>query len=186
MRKNVKGLFGAVIFLLAACASPDPVLYTLMPKGGMARPAPGLRIELAHIGLPRYLDRPGIVLAAPSYRVEVAAGARWAEPFDAMLARVLAEDLRMRLKGAEVFTVESPLTAGGASRIEVDITRFEGDGAGRVVLEAVAGVARPGRDVEILTVNLSEPLASRETAAEVAAMSTLLAELADRIAARLP
>lgn len=185
VRARAVGLLAGLVFLPAACASPDPALYTLMPEKGGVHPAPGLRVELVRVGLPRYLDRPGIVLAARAYQISLAANARWAEPLGAMTDRVLAEDLRMRLEGAEVFGVESPVTGGGASRVEVDITRFEGDGTGRVVLGAMVEIIRPGRDPDIFTLTLSRPVAAEEAPAEVAAMSALLADLADEIAERL-
>jgi uncharacterized lipoprotein YmbA len=180
-----RGLGAGLVWLAVSCASPDPTLFTLMAEPGAVHPARGLRVELTHVGLPRYLDRPGIVLAAQSYQVTLAANARWAEPLGAMVERVLADDLRARLPGAEVFTIESPVSGGGASRVEVDLTHFESDGRGEMTLEAVVGIVRPGRDPEIVTVARRRPLPSEDVGSEVAAMSALLGDLADEIAARL-
>ncbi len=169
-----------LLLLLAGCASPNPKLYTLARVPGPPVAAPARVIEIRHVGLARYLDRPGIVASVDAYRVTLADNARWAEPLPDMLARVVAADLGARLPGSTVFTAASAISAAADVTVEIDIQRF--DAGPRFALVAALALQRSGRTPKLTTVSLSAPPPGGEES-QIATMSRLLGELADRIAA---
>jgi uncharacterized lipoprotein YmbA len=169
-----------LLCLLAGCASPNPKLYTLARVPGPAAASTLRVIEIRHVGLARYLDRPGIVTHVDAYRVTLADDARWAEPLPDMLARVVATDLGARLPGSTVFTAASAISAEADVTVEIDIQRF--DAGTRFDLVAALALQRAGGAPKLVTVNLSAPPPGDEES-QIATMSALLGELADRIAA---
>src|SRR5215813_8329714 len=93
------GLVAALCATLAAtsCSSPDPKLYTIAPVSGSERIGAPKVIALHGVAVAQYLQRSPIVESSADYRVMLRANAWWGEPLDAMLGRVLAEDLTQRL-----------------------------------------------------------------------------------------
>ncbi len=172
-------LLPPLLWLLAGCASPNPKLYTLARVPGPVVSAPARVIEIRHVGLARYLDRPGIVTGVDAYRVTLADDARWAEPLADMLARVIAADLGARLPNSTVFTAASAISAAPDVTVEIDIQRF--DAARRFALVATLALQHPGSTPTLTTISLSAPAPSGEDS-QIATMSTLIGELADRIA----
>ena len=170
----------ALLLLLAGCASPNPKLYTLARVPGPAVSAPARVIEIRHVGLARYLDRPGIVTRVDAYRVTLADNARWAEPLSDMLARVIAADLAARLPASTVFTAAGAISAAPDVSVEIDIQRF--DAGARFALVAALAVQHPSSAPRLATVSLSAPPPGGEEN-QIATMSRLLGDLADRIAA---
>ncbi len=168
---------------LGACSSPEPAYYTLAavpgtPRGG----APGT-IELRRPGIAGYLDRPEIVRSGGDYRLRVAAGERWGEPFGDLFGRVLAEDLNQRLTGTSVFTAAGAISAQADAALELDVQRFDLDAGGDVVLLAQIAVSRTRRGPATTRVfRLTQRPAGPSTAELVAAMSMALGALADAAA----
>ena len=141
-------------------------------------------VELRRIGLAGYLDRSEIVRNNADYRLRIPTGERWGEPLGDMIARILAEDLNMRLPGSSVFTAAGAISATPDATIELDLQRFDTDADGQVVLLAQLAVTR-GRDragAQAQTIRLRVPPAGASTRDMVAAMSVALGQLADRIA----
>lgn len=131
---------------LAGCASPGPAYYRLSARAGPALPGRGRQVQLRRVGIPGYLDRPGLVRAREGGRLDVADVESWPEPFGDMVTRVLAENLALRLPG------DSVAAEGGALRIpasilaEVQIQRFEAGPDGVVELLAQAAVRPRNQD----------------------------------------
>lgn len=166
----------------SGCASPSPDLFTLAPvtpaSAGASR---ALKVELRRIGLAAYLDRPEVVRSTADFRVTVAPNARWGEPLGDMIGRVLAENLMQRLPGSTVFQETGAISVRPDVALEVEIQRFDVDAGGSAVLVAQLGT-RGGRDTEdhsTRTVRLGQRPDGTRTADQVAAMSRLLAGLAD-------
>lgn len=130
--------------LLAGCASPEPEYYRLTPVPGAPRPWGNGSVKLRRVGVPGYLDRPEIVRAGAGGRLDVMGGARWAEPLEEMLSRVLAENLRQRLPGRTVFGESSAVSVDADAVLEVEVQRLEAVPGGSVDLTAQAGL-RVGR-----------------------------------------
>ncbi len=172
---------------LASCASPEPAYFTLAPVRGPAQGGGPVLAELRRIGLAGYLDRPEIVRTNATYQLRLAGGERWGEPFGDLVARILAEDLNMRLPGTSVFTSAGAISAEANAKVELDIQRFDADASGQVTLLAQVAVTR-GRarsTAAARSVRLTVPLPGPSTAELVAAMSTALGQLADQVAAML-
>src|SRR5689334_6574008 len=87
----------------AACASPNPSLYTLGVVPGPVTSGPSRMIEVRTVAIARYLERSQIVRSSEDYRLEVMGNDWWGEPLDAMLTRVLVQDLTQRLPRCTVF-----------------------------------------------------------------------------------
>jgi len=183
-----RGLLGLTLAgAAAACASPEPSYYTLAAVPGPAKPGDPASVELRRPGLAGYLDRPEIVRANSAYSLRLAGRERWGEPLGDLVARILAEDLNMRLPGSSVFTSAGSITAEADGTIEMDIQRFDADPSGQVVVLAQVAVSRGQARASATTriVRLTVRPASASTADLVAAMSTALGQLADAIAAML-
>ena len=183
-----RGLLALALASAASgCSSPEPAYYTLgTAPGAPQRGGPRL-IELRRPSVAGYLDRAEIVRGdTGGYRLDVRAGERWGEPFDAMMGRVLTEDLNQRLPGTTVFTAQGSLSPDPQARIEVDVPRFDLGTNGRVVLRAQVAVSRSaGGAVRTRTVQIETVPASAGTPALVAAMSQALGQLADAVASML-
>ncbi len=180
----MKSIVSAVaIACLAGCASPDPTFYTLQPVPGTPSRA-AISIEVRRPGLAGYLDRSDIVLKNASYRLDVNSQLRWAEPLGDMIGRVLAQDLSQRLSGASVFAESGAITEEPQLRLEVDVLTFDPDASGAVVLTAEVALERGTTHQPVATrhVSLTAQPAGQGAANVVAAMSTLLGNLADQIA----
>ena len=169
--------------LLAGCASAEPDYYRLTPVPGAPRRTGGGTVKLRRVGLPGYLDRPEIVRAGAGGRLDVAGGARWAEPLGEMVERVLAENLGQRLPGRTVFGAGGSLSADGDRTVEVELRRFEADAAGMVELAAqVALLLGRGGSGAPRGLRATGPVGGAGTAAVVAAMSDALGRLSDQLA----
>lgn len=177
-----------VSFVLAAvlvgCASPEPAYFTLAAVPGVARTGGPTLVELRRPGIAGYLDRPEIVRGG-EYRLRMAAGERWGEPFGDLFGRVLAEDLNRRLPGTTVFTSAGSISATADATVEVDVQRFDADGSGVITLAAQVAVSRVRRGPAVTrAVRLQRP-AGATTVELVAAMSGLVGEMAEVVAAML-
>lgn len=168
----------------AACASPDPAMYTLRPVAGTPAASRIGAVKLARPGLAGYLDRPEIVRNSDTNRLSLRSGERWGEPLGDMIGRVLAEDLTQRLPGSAVFTEAGSISVDADETVEMDIERFDLDNAGVVVLLAQVAV-RAGRDrssANTRSVRFTITPAGPSTTDLVAASSALVGQLADTVA----
>ena len=176
---------------MQSCASPGPAYYRLSAQAGPALPGRGRQVQLRRVGIPGYLDRPGLVRAREGGRLDVADVESWPEPFGDMVTRVLAENLALRLPG------DSVAAEGGALRIpasilaEVQIQRFEAGPDGVVELLAQAAVRPRNQDAAASrTLRFRVPGADvsgtgakgPDAAGVVAAMDQALGQLADSLA----
>ncbi len=188
MRKSPVGraFAAALLLVVGACASPDPVLFTLAAEpGNVLHTRPGA-VELRRINLARYLDRNGIVRNASPYRVTVTDEQRWAEPLGRMLERVLAANLASRLPDKTVYTDSSGITQKSPIVVSIDVQRLDPDPAGDVVLVGQASIAPDDRNAAITrSFRIVRQPASAGTENLVAAMSAAVAELSDQLAVLL-
>jgi uncharacterized protein len=177
-----------LLALPAACASPNPDLYTMAAQPGPAARVAVRSVEQRRIGLAGYLDRPEIVRSSAAYRLRVASNERWGEPMGGMLDRVFTEDLVERLPGTAVFSESGAISTAPDLVLEVDVQRFDGEASGEIVL--LAQVALRHGDVrqsaDARTLRLTARPASPAIADHVAAMSHALAQLADNVVAMMP
>ncbi len=173
---------------LAACASSNPQVFTLAVQPGTpaAAPAAGApaAVAVATAGIPKYLDRPQIVRRGGSYQLDVSEFDRWGEPFADRVTRVLIGDLSLRLPDSQVFREGSAAATSATATVQLDLSRFDGEADGTIILAARWAVARGGGAIAE-TGQFSVRPAGDSTADLVAAMSQALGQLADKIAVSL-
>ena len=170
--------------LPAACASPNPTLYTLAVVPGPIRTGAPHRIELRAIALPHYLDRLQIVRSTEDFHLDVLGNDWWGEALDAMMSRVLVQELLQRLSGSIVFPENGAISAAPDVSVELNVQRFDADRTGAVLLEAVIAVVH-GQAVATRTVRLTVAPTAAGTGGFVGAMSGATGRLADVIAGML-
>jgi uncharacterized protein len=173
------------LLTLAGCASSPPTrFYTLDPVGPAAasREMAGDPVKIDAVHIPTALDRSAIVRGETDHQLDISSEDRWAGDLAEMIRRVLTQNLAARLPAGMVIAPESPAPEN-ARGVVVDILTFQPQVAGEVVLDAdwtlLQGTqANPvlRRSVRLTTV------AARSAQGEADAMSTLLGELADRMA----
>lgn len=186
MKRLRAGLFGAtaIAAMSVGCSSPDPVLYTIAPSSGAARTGGAAIVLLDRVDIPRYLDRSQIVKSSENYRLDVKSNDWWGEPLAPMLRRVLRQELAQRLPQTTVLNESGAVSATPDVTIDLDLQRLDEDASGNVVLQAQASVSLKGRKAPILrNFQFSVPSSAATSAAEVAAISVAVGQLADGLAA---
>lgn len=139
---RIKRALTAAVLLgtLAGCAQTVPTnFYTLSVATEPTvakRSAHGLVIGLGPITLPQYLDRPDIVTRQGANQMRLAELNKWAEPLEPLLTRIMAEDLYALLDANDVIPVPQRGDISLDRVVEVDISRFDADESGKVVLDA--------------------------------------------------
>ncbi len=179
-------LLAPLALAASRCTSPEPALYTLRPVLGTPQGGGPIAVKLEQPGLAGYLDRTEIVRDAAANRLDLASGERWGEPLGDMIGRVLGLDLSQRLPGSSVFTAAGTLSVDATATVELDVQRFDLDTDGTVVLLAQVAVEQGSRDPAFTrSLRLTSRPASAATADLVSAMSAVLGQLADALAALL-
>ena len=169
--------------LPVACASPNPSLYTLaVQPGAPHRGAPRI-IELRSIALARYLERSQIVRSSEDFRLDVLNNEWWGEPLDAMLGRILVQELTDRLPGSTVFAENTAISTNADAIVGINVQRLDADRSGTVIL--IAQIAISGRNATARSIRLSVPPTAAGTSGLVSAMSVATGQLADATAEML-
>lgn len=171
---------------LAACATPSPRVFTLRPEPGTAVANTPPALLMRSVLLPKYLDRPQIV-RSDGVELSLYELDRWGEPLADLTTRVLASNLGMRMPETAVLAETSVAAPAGASLLEVDLSRFDSDPGGIVVLAGQFAVLPPGSGAVPLLRRFRIEQAAQGTGAEglAVAMGRALGRLADEIAASL-
>jgi uncharacterized lipoprotein YmbA len=170
----------------ASCSSPDPKLYTIAPLPGPAVSGAPRVVALHSVGIARYLQRSQIVLSSEDYRVVLRGTDWWAEPLDAMLTRVLAEDLTERLPQSTIYASSGAVSGSPQATIEVELSRLDLDREGKLLLIGQASVSFKNQaSPDTRTLHIAQPPPSSGVDGQIAATSTALAQVADRIAEML-
>ena len=175
-----------LLVALVACSSPNPNLYTIAPVPA-AREAGGPKvIALRQIGLARYLERSQIVRSSENYRLDVMSNDWWGEPLGAMLSRVLIEELSQRLPQSTVYGETGAVSVSPDAIIELNISRLDENTTGTLVLQAQAAITAKGRGAPATrSFRFEVSPSDAGVAAEVAAISSALGQLADGLTAML-
>ncbi|MBV9202246.1 MAG: membrane integrity-associated transporter subunit PqiC [Alphaproteobacteria bacterium] len=175
-----------LVAALAACSSPNPVLYTIAPAQGRVQAGGPRVIALQQISMPRYLERSEIVRSSESYRLDVMSNDWWGEPLGTMLSRVLVEELSQRLPQSTVFSESGAVTASPDATIELNVQRLDEDASGNLVLQSQASVdfkRRSGPVLRSFRFVVTPP--TSDIQGEVTAISTAVGQLADGLASVL-
>jgi uncharacterized protein len=176
----------ALCLLVGCTRSSDPRLYTLVAEQSRTTYPPSVAIEVRRPSIAGYLDRREIVLGVAHDQLELSRAAHWAEPLDAMIGRVLAADLALRLPNSRVFSDLGSLAAVPEARVDVEIQRFD-RGSDGLVLRALVALRRAPQSasVQLEAIALTQPVSEGDTDAVVRAMNVLLGQLADKLAQAL-
>jgi uncharacterized lipoprotein YmbA len=177
------GLLTAV----AACSSPNPVLYTIAPVPGAQQAASPKVVVLQQIGLERYLERLQIVRSSEDYKLDVMTNDWWGEPLGAMLSRVLVDELQQRLPQSVVISEVGAVSAPADATVTLNIQRMDKDANGNLILSAQAGIIFKGRATAPVLHNFRFSVVPDASGiqGEVAAISSAVGQLADGLAALL-
>lgn len=174
------------LLTLAACASSPPTRYFALdpvaPAGG-PRTVAGEPVKIDAVHIPPALDRNSLVRGESDNQLNISSQDRWAGDLGEMTRRVLTQNLASRLPSGMVIAPESPAPPS-ARGVVVDILTFQPQGAGEVVLDADWTLLEGTQSNPVLrrSVHLTTTGAA-SAQGEAAAMSSLLGQLADGMAA---
>ena len=177
----------AIVGVLAGCADNRPTnYYALQSLSGPVAPPTGsvTTVGVAPVTIPDYLRRQELVSRAGLNRLNVNEFNLWAEPVDAAVTRILADDLGILLKDQKV-AIDTDRSADTNYMLSVDVRRFEGDGAGNCVLFALWALRGANNDTVIGRggLDLKEPIQGEGEDALTAAMNKALEALGRQVAA---
>jgi len=125
---------------LAGCAATPPSrFYILSPVASdtAAHPAgPGTALGVGPVELPNYLDRPQIAMRSGAYELRYNETHRWAEALQDNVTNVLAENLARLVPSDKVSRFPWGRTTLVDYQVVAEISRFDADVNGTVVLSA--------------------------------------------------
>ncbi len=184
----------AVAGALAGCSALAPVrddsrFYVLNAVTAATErveaPLPDLVVGVGPVTIPEYLDRSEIVARAGAYQIAAIPNARWGEPLQPNLARVLAQNLAVELGTGQVIVFPWVGATQPSYVVTVDVQRFELQEDGAVTLHAHWTLrAFPARTVvAVRETTLAEPASRTDAGMAAAAMSRAAAGLSKEIAA---
>jgi uncharacterized lipoprotein YmbA len=176
---------------LFACGSSPPTRFYILNEIAPAAPAPAatasnpIPVRVEPVTIAPELDRPEIVSRIGPNRVHVAGSDRWAAPLAEQIRRVLSDDLSARLPQGLVADPNELNTKEPRRLLTVEIDEFYGDDSCAVSLRASWSLTNPGTASQRGTERVQVP-ASAPCGGELpAAMSRVLGDLADRLAAAI-
>jgi uncharacterized protein len=172
--------------ILASCGSANPKLYTIAPVPGPVFSSGPKVIALRDIGLPRYLVRSEIVRSSENYRIDVMVNDWWGEPLDAMLGRILVQELGDRLPHSTVYRSSGVISGTPDASVELEVQRLDLDANGQLVFIAQAAISfSPHAQLARRNFRILVAPPSTDVTGQVAATSKAVGEMADGIAEML-
>lgn len=109
-----------------------------------------LRLELAPIDFPSYLDRPQLVSRNQNNIILIADHNRWAEPLPDNLTRTLKENLFKQLPGVTISSAPWKQSSDPTFRLKLIINRFDGIIGEQTDVDIRWSLVAPQKDTEIL------------------------------------
>ncbi len=175
------------LLTLAGCASSPPTRYFALDPvsaGAAAAGDTGTPVKVDAVHIPPALDRDSMVRGESNNQLQISSQDRWAGDLGEMIRRVLTQDLAQRLPSGMVVAPESPAPAS-ARGLVIDILTFQPQ-AGEVVLDADWTLLQGTQANPVLrrSAHLTQS-ATSSAQGEAEAMSALLGQLADEIAAQM-
>lgn len=179
----------ALSLVVAGCTSAPTRFYVLTPLqvGAAVDGVEGLTLGIDPVRLPTLLDRPHIVMRIDDNERRLAEFARWAEPLDENVTRVLAENLSALLGNEQIVRLPSVRAVAIDRRLVVDVLRFDATPGTEAVLEVRWRLYDPNTGAMLLTRHETHasPVGGDDHGSVVSAMSEVLAEFSRGVAAAL-
>ena len=187
--RGARAIAVLAVALLAGCgSSPKTHFYTLDPvsDSGTDTLAISRPVTVAAVHLPASLDRREMIRQTGQNAVDISEQDRWESPLGGLTRRVLTEDLAAYLPKDKVILPDSPAPPRTA-QIVVSINQFAPDAAGRVTLDGSWSLLEGGSGKLLMSrpVRFESPAAAPDASSQASAMSALLGQLAEQIAASL-
>ena len=182
--------------LLWGCSSaPATRFYVLTPvaQTPLAKPqvsadraAAPVAVVIKDVRLPQYLDRSQIVTRSDGHRLQMSEFEQWGGNLREDMTRVLAVNLGQLLESDRVIAVPFTVRLTPDYRVELEVSRFEREAGGRVMLSAHWWITR-GADATLIASHEASfsgvPLGEKNSyEALVSSMSAVYGELAQAIA----
>src|ERR1700754_392027 len=175
-----------VLLALAGCKSPNSSFYTLSPDASLRTTGAPLQtaVVVGPVTVPELVDRPQMVTRVSDNEVALNEFARWGEPLKSGIARTIAADLEQLLGTGEVSVAGQAGLVREASRVRVDIVRFDSVPGDAVTIDAKWVVRVRVKPLPISGRTVArEPVPTASNDALVAAHSRALATVSRDIAA---
>jgi uncharacterized lipoprotein YmbA len=168
---------------LVACTSPPAQYYRLAAVPGPTCSDVPPTIGVRSISIPGYLNQNGIAKPSGNYQFDSYSNELWAEPLADMLQATMVQDLVQRLPESTVTGSGGAIGAPSDVLVEINVSRFDPDPAGRIVLTIQIAIKSGGSRTlwMVRTFNSSSAPAGDDVSEIAAAMSTLWAAAADEI-----
>jgi uncharacterized lipoprotein YmbA len=177
----------AMAAALNGCRSPSAHYYRLLPSPGVIRESPQERVGVLSVSIPDYLDQSGIAQGGSGTQFQVYSNDLWAGRLADMLQAMMVQNLAQRLPQATVIGSGGSIGMSFDVTVEINVLRFDPDGAGQMVLSAQMAV-KPERGHQTWitrSFTKSAPVAQNAAPDFVAAMNRLWAAAADQVAAMI-
>jgi uncharacterized lipoprotein YmbA len=176
-----------VLSVLAGCATPPSKFYILSSVATDATAQPALlatAIGVGPVALPKYLDRPQIAVRSGANELFYNETHRWAEALQDNVTNVLAQNLALLVPTDKVSVFPWGRLTAIDYQVVVEISRFDADASGSVVLSANWKLYREeSREVVAQRKTVfTEPVGGTAYTDIVAAQSRALAALSHEIA----
>ncbi|MFT0170694.1 membrane integrity-associated transporter subunit PqiC [Paraburkholderia mimosarum] len=175
----------------AGCGHSAPTHYlTLDATGaGAGMPLstrPMAPVQLSAVHIPAVLDRPEVVTQTGPNRLKIDDTARWGAPLAQMMRSALAQNLEKRLPAGAFVFPDAPAPAGTRTLV-VTVLDCETTASATLTLQASWALlsGQPVQTSLTQQATLNAEVTGQDAAAQAAALSRVLGELSDRIAASI-
>lgn len=181
------GLACVLAMTLAGCAHSVPTRYVTLnplPADAPLATAPTAPVQLTAVHIPAVLDRLEVVSLAAPNRLTIDETDRWGAPLAQMMRGTLAQDLLTRLPAGSFVVPDAPAPPG-TRKLVVTVLDATADANGTLTLQAEWTLLAAQQDQAPLRqqLTLNEKIDGHDALAQAAALSRVLGDLADRIAA---
>jgi uncharacterized lipoprotein YmbA len=145
-----------------------------------------LALGIGPVRFPGYLDRQQIVTRISQNRFAVAENDRWAEPLEENFSRVLAQNLSILISTASIVAYPWERNQRPTYQVQVEVLRFEPNAEQLIELWVRWSILDNARKtISVKDSYLSQRATDRSAEASVAAMSDVLANFSQEVAAAI-
>jgi uncharacterized lipoprotein YmbA len=177
----------ALLLLVGGCVTTSPPVTHIQLTTASTAPgsAPRPRVLVGAVQVPDYLLRNQLLRRVDAHEVRYDAIARWAEPLDIAVQRVITGNLAAALDSNAVISFPSRTSEDLDWRIEITLRHFEADARSAHILADLMLTAGDSGRVDNWQFERERRLTDDSPGAVASTLSDLLGELSDSIAARI-